>query len=118
MIIKCVSEKINKLFNWLNIMGEVDDGIMDPEKIDDGYRTEIYLPLVRKVVIGLGETKLISIENAAIECEKYIDEYVNDHPEFGSKYDLQKTKYIFTETDDSLTLSITERDIIHLNDIN
>ena len=57
-------------------------------------------------MIGIGETKIESIDNASKQSSKLIDSYMKEHPKIVINESLSEDKYILKE-DDKGYLSIS-----------
>ena len=75
------AKEIIKTLNWIAQADEDGQSVLEPKLNKKGiYECEIHLPLIEKTVIGLGDDKLESIDNATQQTSKLIDEYLEEYP--------------------------------------
>lgn len=73
------ADKVIKTINWI-ANDDCSDSLLEPIKKDDMYVCEIHLPLIEKIIIGVGDTRIESIDNATKQASNLIDEYLDDNP--------------------------------------
>ena len=94
------ANKIIKTLNWIAQADEDGQSVLEPKLNKKGiYECEIHLPLIEKTVIGLGDDKLESIDNATQQTSKLIDEYLEDYPETTIRNIFGDQKYVLEEDD-------------------
>ena len=94
------ANKVVKTLNWIAQADEDGQSILEPKFNENGiYECEIYLPLIEKTVIGLGNNKLESIDNATQQASNLIDEYLEIYPEHNIRNVFGHQKYILEEDD-------------------
>lgn len=66
------------------------------------YRCECYLPLIEKLIVGIGEDKISSIDNLTKQTSKLIDDYLSTHPDYkldnpfdGYEYEIEEDDFGF-----------------------
>ena len=93
------ADNVIKTINWISNKDDYDS-VFAPIKKDDLYVCEIYLPLINKTVIGVGKTKIDSIDNATNESSALIDDYLTKNPicEFNDYFIGRE--YVIEEDDD------------------
>ena len=75
------ANKVIKTLNWIAQADGDGQSVLEPTLNKKGiYECEIHLPLIGKTVIGLGDDKLESIDNATQQTSRLIDEYLEQHP--------------------------------------
>ena len=92
--------KVIKTLNWIAAADEADQCVLEPTLNKEGaYECAVHLPLIDKTVIGIGESKLESIDNLTKQTSKLIDEYLEMNP--GHKVDdvFDGSGYILEEDD-------------------
>ncbi len=100
------SKNIIKTLNWVVQTDGDDESVIKPKLNQNGlYECTVHLPVIEKTIIGIGESKLESIENATNETSRLIDEYLEENPDYELKTEFDPSKYIFEE-DDKGTLRI------------
>ena len=94
------ANKIIKTLNWIAQADEDGQSVLEPKLNKKGiYECEIHLPLIEKTVIGLGDDKLESIDNATQQTSKLIDEYLEDYPETTIRNIFGDQRYVLEEDD-------------------
>lgn len=85
------AKNFTKTFDWIfSLTNDVKQNISN-SKNDDGYLCTIFLPLINKTIVGLGDTSLEAVDKATTQCSKLIDEYLKTNkspqirPLFGNK---------------------------------
>ena len=94
------AKEIIKTLNWIAQADEDGQSVLEPKLNKKGiYECEIHLPLIEKTVIGLGDDKLESIDNATQQTSKLIDEYLEDYPETTIRNIFGDQRYVLEEDD-------------------
>ena len=94
------ANKILKTFNWIWHADKEYKTVLEPILNEDNiYEFEIHLPLINKTVIGLGDDKMESIDNATQQASNLIDEYVEKHPEAPAINGFGDWRYVLEEDD-------------------
>lgn len=102
------AKDVIKIINWISQSDEDGQTVLEPTLTDRGaYTCAIHLPLLQKTVVGIGNTKLESIDNATKESSKLIDEYLKCNPEFEAK-ELIKGHYILEEENGCLCIRLKQ----------
>lgn len=92
------ANKIIKTLNWIAQADEDGQSVLEPKLNKKGvYECEICLPLIEKIVIGLGDDKLESIDNATQQTSNLIDEYLEEHPNTMKRDIFGGQRYILEE---------------------
>lgn len=92
------ANEVVKTLNWIAQIDDNGQSVLEPKLNRNGiYECTISLPLIDKTVIGLGDDKLDSIDNATKQTSQLIDEYVNKNPDFKIKNVFGNAKYILEE---------------------
>ena len=92
------ANKVIKTLNWLAQAGEDVQSTLEPTLDKRGvYECVVHLPLIEKVVIGIGDYKLESINNAAEKSSRLIDEYLKEHPKYEVRDVFGNYKYVLEE---------------------
>lgn len=84
---------------------DCNDSLLEPIKKDDLYVCEIRLPLIEKTVIGIGDSKIDSIDNATKQASSLIDKYLSTNPNVTVENYFNGKEYVLEE-DDNGYLSI------------
>ena len=99
------ANELIKTLDWIAQFGKGTTPIPEPKLNQNGsYECLIYIPLIEKTVIGLGDSKIEAVDNAAHQSSKIIDEYMENH-DIELKRTLGPGEYILEE-DDSGYVSI------------
>ena len=98
------ADKIIKTINWM-VNDDYNDSLLEPIRKDDLYVCEIRLPLIEKTVIGIGDSKIDSIDNATKQASTLIDEYLSANPNVTVENYFNGKEYVLEE-DDNGYLSI------------
>lgn len=61
------------------------------------YRSECYLPLIDKTIIGIGNSSIEAVDNTYLKASAIIDEYLEDHPDLIDKEFLEDSNYVLEE---------------------
>ena len=94
------ANKIVKTLNWIAQVSEDDPSIIEPKLNEEGiYVCEIYLPLIEKIVIGLGDNKLESINNATQQTSNIIDEFLKENPKIKIRNMFSNQRFVLEEDD-------------------
>ena len=94
------ANKIVKTLNWIAQVDENDQSVLEPRLNKKGiYECEIHLPLIEKTIIGLGDDKLESIDNATQQASNLIDEYLEDNPDTSLRNVFGNQRYVLEEDD-------------------
>lgn len=94
------ANKIIKTLNWIAQADEDGQSVLEPKlNINGIYECEICLPLIEKTVIGLGDSKLESIDNATQQTSSLIDEYLEEHPKTAIRDLFSGQRYVLEEGD-------------------
>ena len=76
------------------------------------YQCVIYLPLIDKTVIGLGDSKLESINNATKKASDLIDEYIRRTSYQNFKYKSDDYDYFLKEdSNQNLCIHLVEKGV-------
>ncbi len=103
------ADKVIKTINWI-ANDDNSDSLLQPFKKDDVYVCEIYLPLIEKTIIGIGDSKVDSINNAAEQTSKLIDEYLSKNPTTSIKDYFGGKQYILEEDDNgNITIRLKDK---------
>lgn len=94
------ANKIIKTLNWIAQADEDGQSVLEPKLNKKGiYECEIHLPLINKTVIGLGDSKLESIDNATQQTSNLIDEYLETYPDTKEDDIFVNQRYVLEEDD-------------------
>ena len=94
------ANKVIKTLNWIAQADEDGQSVLEPKLNKKGiYECEIRLPLIEKTVIGLGDDKLESIDNATQQTSNLIDEYLEEYPETTVRNVFGNQRYVLEEDD-------------------
>ena len=97
---KIEANKVVKTLTWIAWNDEHDQTVLEPRLNKRGiYECEIHLPIINKVVIGLGDDKLESIDNATHQASNLIDEYLEENPKTAIDSSFDSEKYVLEEDD-------------------
>lgn len=95
------ANKIIKTLNWIAQADEDGQSVLEPKLNKKGiYECEICLPIIDKTVIGLGDSKLESIDNATQQTSNLIDEYLEANPDTKVNGIFGNQRYVLEEDDD------------------
>ncbi|MCI6215620.1 MAG: hypothetical protein MR659_00820 [Mollicutes bacterium] len=87
-----------KTLDWIAQTDDNGQSVIKPVLNKRGvYECFINLPLIKKTVIGIGETKIESIDNASKQSSKLIDSYMKEHPKIIINESFTEDKYILKE---------------------
>lgn len=111
------ASKIIKTLNWIAQIDEDGQSVLEPKLNKKGiYECEIHLPLIEKTVIGLGDDKLDSIDNATKQTSKLIDEYLEEYPKTVIRNVFGDQRYVLEEDDSGcLCIHLTQEKNCSLN---
>ena len=94
------ANKIVKTLNWIMQADEDGQSVLEPKLNNKGiYECEIRLPLIEATVIGLGDSKLESIDNATQQTSNLIDQYLKDYPNTIVRNVFGGSRYVLEEDD-------------------
>ena len=94
------ANKVIKTLNWIAQADEDGQSVLEPKLNKKGiYECEIRLPLIEKTVIGLGDDKLESIDNATQQTSNLIDEYLDEYPKTEIRNVFGNQRYVLEEDD-------------------
>lgn len=94
------AKEVIKTLNWIAQADEDGQSVLEPTLNKKGiYECVVHLPLIEKTVIGIGDYKLESIDNATKQSSKLIDEYLEENPEYEVKDAFGGSRYILEEDD-------------------
>ena len=100
------AKEVIKTLNWIAQADEDGQSVLEPMLNKKGvYECVIQLTLIKKTVIGIGDYKLESIDNATKQSSKLIDEYLEENPNCEVKKMFGDSRY-FLEEDDNGYLCI------------
>ncbi len=92
------AKEVIKTLNWISQSDEDGQAVLEPKLNGKGtYECIVHLPLIEKTVIGIGDTKLESIDNASKESSKLIDKYLEDNPDSAVKNAFGESEYVLEE---------------------
>ena len=95
------AKNVIKTLNWIAQADGDDESVLEPKLNQKGfYECTVHLPVIEKTIIGIGDSKLESIENAAKEASKLIDQYLKEHSETKLKQVFDSSRYILEEDDE------------------
>ena len=67
------AKEVIKTLNWIAQADEDGQSVLEPKRNRNGiYECLVHLPLIEKTVIGIGDYKLESIDNATKQSSKLI----------------------------------------------
>lgn len=94
------AKEIIKTLNWIAQADEDSQSVLEPKRNKNGiYECLVYLPLIEKTVIGIGDCKLESIDNATKQSSKLIEEYLEENPYYEIKNLFGDSRYVLEEDD-------------------
>lgn len=94
------AKEVIKTLNWIAQADEDGQSVLEPTLNKKGiYECVVHLPLIEKTVIGIGDYKLESIDNATKQSSKLIDEYLQENPDTVIKDVFDGDRYILQEDD-------------------
>lgn len=92
------AKEVIKTLNWIAQADEDDQSVLEPMLNKKGiYECVIHLPLIEKTVIGVGDCKLESIDNATKQSSKLIDIYLEEHPKLEIRDAFANSRYVLEE---------------------
>lgn len=95
------AKNVIKTLNWIAQADVDDESVLEPKLNQKGfYECAVHLPIIEKTIIGIGDSKLESIENATKETSKLIDQYLEEHSETKLKNVIDSSRYILEEDDE------------------
>ena len=98
---KIDATNIIKTMNWIMSVDEDCQSVIEPMLNNKGtFECVINLPLIDKLVIGIGDSKIESIDNATIKASQLIDSYLDSNPLFKFQNYFGCNQYFLEETDD------------------
>ena len=92
------ADKVIKTINWI-ANDDNCESLLEPINKGNMYVCEIYLPLVNKAIIGVGDSKIDSIDNATEQASDLIDEYLENNPNTEIENYFDGKQYILEEND-------------------
>lgn len=94
------AKEVIKTLNWIAQADEDGQSVLEPKRNRNGiYECLVHLPLIEKTVIGIGDYKLESIDNATKQSSKLIDEYLEENPNCEVKNMFGDSRYVLEEDD-------------------
>lgn len=106
------ANNVIKTLNWIACFGNFGQSNLEPKLNNKVYSCEIFLPLIKKTIIGLGYSKLESIDNLTKQASFAIDEYLKGHPANVFKPTSRKGRYILEEDESGfLNLYLTQEGV-------
>ena len=103
---KIEANEVVKTLNWITQADEDGQSVLEPTlNKNEIYECIVQLPLIEKTVIGIGDSKLDSIDNAAKQSSRLIDKYLEEHPKIEIRNLFENSRYVLEE-DDNGYLSI------------
>lgn len=94
------AKEVIKTLNWIAQADEDGQSVLEPTLNNKGiYECVVHLPLIEKTVIGIGDCKLESIDNATKQSSKLIDEYLEVNLEYKVKDAFGDSRYVLEEDD-------------------
>ena len=94
------AKEVIKTLNWIAQADEDGQSILEPKRNRNGiYECLVHLPLIEKTVIGIGDYKLESIDNATKQSSKLIDDYLEKNPDCRVKNMFGDSRYVLEEDD-------------------
>ena len=94
------AKEVIKTLNWIAQADEDGQSVLEPKRNRYGiYECLVHLPLIEKTVIGIGDYKLESIDNATKQSSKLIDEYLEENPNCEVKNMFGDSRYVLEEDD-------------------
>ena len=94
------AKEVIKTLNWIAQVDEDGQSILEPILNDKRiYECQIDLPLIEKTVVGLGISKIASIDNATRQASRLIDEYLENDKSIVVKDYFKGNDYILEEDD-------------------
>ena len=113
---KINAKEVIKTLNWIAQVDEDGQSILEPKLNNKRiYECQIDLPLIEKTVVGLGVSKIASIDNATRQASKLIDEYIENNKSFVVIDYFDGNDYILEEDDNGfLCLHLMKNNIIFL----
>jgi hypothetical protein len=94
------AKEVIKTLNWIAQADEDGQSVLEPKRNRNGiYECLVRLPLIEKTVIGIGDHKLESIDNATKQTSKLIDEYLEENPDCEVKNMFGNSRYVLEEDD-------------------
>ena len=92
------AKEVIKTLNWIAQADEDGQSVLEPILNKKGiYECVIQLPLIEKTVIGIGDCKLESIDNATKQSSKLIDMYLEEHPKLEIRDAFANSRYVLEE---------------------
>lgn len=100
---------ILKTMNWMMSVDENNQTSLEPILNKQGmYECDINLSLIEKTVIGIGASKIESIDNATTKAAQLIDEFLEKNPSFIIQDFFRTNKCVLEESDKGfLSIEIT-----------
>lgn len=94
------AKEVIKTLNWIAQADEDGQSVLEPKCNKNGiYECLIHLPLIEKTVIGIGDYKLESIDNATKQSSKLIDQYLEENPNYEIENMFGNLRYVLEEDD-------------------
>ena len=93
------AKDVIKTLKWIAQVDDDGQSVLEPKLNNKRiYECEIDLPLLEKTIVGLGDSKIESIDNATKQASKTIDEYLKQNPSIVFDSD-DDNDYILEEDD-------------------
>lgn len=94
------AKEVIKTLNWIAQADEDGQSVLEPKCNKNGiYECLVHLPLIEKTVIGIGDYKLESIDNATKQSSKLIDQYLEENPNYEIENMFGNSRYVLEEDD-------------------
>ena len=92
------AKNVIKTLSWVSETSDDASPILESKLNKEGmYECVINLPHVNKTVIGLGSSKLESIQNVPEKASDLIDEYLRENTKEIHKFNINKSGYVLEE---------------------
>lgn len=107
--------KANRIMKTLRFISKAGGGVVPvlEAKLNNNnlYECVIYLPLINKTVIGLGDDKLDSVDNATKKTEFLIDEYLKENPCFFWEFHSDSDYVLEEDNDGNLCMHLLKKGV-------
>jgi len=95
------ADNVVKVLNWITQIKDNVQSEIEPKLNKNGiYECQIQLPKIDALVVGIGKSKLESIDSATQKASKLIDEYIEKYPSEKIKNSINQYRYTLEEDDD------------------
>ena len=108
------AKEVVKTLNWIAQADEDGQSVLEPKRNRNGiYECLVHLTKNEKTVIGIGDCKLESIDNATKQSSLLIDKYIEENPNYETKDLFGGSRYVLDENDNGhLCIHLVKKELL------